>query len=179
MKIKLNKRIKLIIYIVITFLIIGILIPSLMNKTIIKSRVDNYISSLIYNKISKNTLLLRTSRNNLVENSLISFMPLPINILIYIIKIISIGSSITSIIITYKLKGLLYLPIIIPNLLSVLILSVSLYYAITYLLIRKRKINKKKLKKEYLLIYLITNILLVLISIIETYLSIYYFPLFR
>ena len=179
MKIKLNKRIKLIIYLTIIFLIIGILLPSIMNKSLIKSRVDNYISNLIENKVSKNKILLRTSSNNLVENSLISFMPLPINILVFIIKIISIGSSITSILITYKLKGILYLPIIIPNLLSLIILSISLYYSITYFLIRKRNINKKKLIKEYLFIYLITTLLLVIVSIIETYLSLYYFPLFR
>ena len=184
MKLIQNKRIKFILIITIICIIIGLLIPSLMNKSLIKSRVENYILSLINNKIQKNSYLLRTSRNNLVENTTISFMPIihliPISILIYIIKTISIGSTITYILIKYKIKGLLYIPpIIIPNILSLIILSVSLYYAITYTLVRKRKINKKKLLKDYLIIYIITSILQLIISYIETYITINYFPLFK
>ena len=181
---KLNKRIKLILILSIISIIIGILLPAFINKDLIKSRVEAYIPLLITNKVKRNTLLLRTSSNNLIENNLICFMPLlhliPISILIYNIKSITIGSTISSILITYKFKGILYIiPLLIPNILSILTLSVSLYYAITYTIVRKRKLNKKKLLKKYLIIVLITNFIEILISILETYISLYYFPIFR
>ena len=185
-RIKLNKRILLIIFISIIILILGILYPSVTNKILIKEKVSNYIESLINNKIALKELIISNINNNVIENiimyiSTILVLSIPISIIIYLIKVFSLGVSISSIIYIYKIKGLLYSLIInIPILLNIIVLAISLYYSITYFIIRirfKNKVSKKKLLKGYLKVLIITTIAQILISILDSYITINIFKL--
>lgn len=179
-KIKINKRVLFILIITIICIILGILYPSVTNKVLIKEKVSNYIEALLNNRLSIKELIVSNINNNIIENIImyittIFLILFPISIIIYLIKVFSLGVSISSIIYIYKLKGLLYTIIInIPVLLNIIVLGLSLYYSITYIIIRiryKNKISKKKLLKGYLKILIVTTVLQILISLIDSYLT--------
>lgn len=184
---KLNRRQILIVVLTIISLIIGFLYPSLVNKSIISAKLTNYIEALSNTKFAVNSLIKTNILNNLIENTALylftyTLVFFPITILIFLLKSFTIGASITSILYIYKLKGLLYLPvIIIPSILSFIVILVSFYYALSYFILKvkyKRKFSKKRLIKSYLKVLLITSTLQILISFIDSYLSFYFFKLF-
>lgn len=183
-KIKLNKRVIFILIINVLLLIIGLLYPSIINKSIISTKLTTYIEGLLNSKYSINSLMSTNILNNIFENSFIylfSFLLIsfPIVLIIYFIKIFSIGVSISSIIYIYKFKGILYsFIILLPSILSLFILSISFYYSISYfiIMIRYRKnISKKRLLKGYLKVFIITTILDIIIGVFDSYLSFYLF----
>lgn len=184
---KLNRRQILIVVLTIISLIIGFLYPSLVNKSIISAKLTNYIEALSNTKFAVDSLIKTNILNNLIENTALylftyTLVFFPITILIFLLKSFTIGASITSILYIYKLKGLLYLPvIIIPSILSFIVILVSFYYALSYFILKvkyKRKFSKKRLIKSYLKVLLITSTLQILISFIDSYLSFYFFKLF-
>lgn len=184
---KLNRRQIFIIVLTIISLIIGLLYPSLINKSVISVKLTNYIEALSNTKFTIESLIKTNILNNLIENTALYFCTytlilFPITMLLFLLKAFTIGASITSIIYIYKLKGLLYLPVIvIPSVLSFIVLLISFYYALSYFILKvkyKRKFSKKRLIKSYLKVLLITSSIQILISFIDSYLSYYFFKLF-
>ncbi len=183
-KARLSKRLTFIIILNIVFLIAGLLYPSVIDKSIISTKLTTYIDSLSHSSISINSLLNTNIINNSLENIAIYLFTyfiftFPLTLITYLLKIFTLGVSISSIIYVYKLKGILYLFItVFPSILNLIILSISFYYSLSYFIIRviyKKKIPKKKLLKSYLKIFFITSILQILIAVLDSYLSFYFF----
>ena len=187
-KIKLNKRIILLIGLNILLIILGLLYPSIIDKSILTSKVTTYISNLIKSNYKINDLIRVNIINNSLENIIIYIFTIPlitfpISLLIYIIKSFSLGVQISSLIYIYKFKGIIYnLILLIPSILNLIVLSISIYYSISYFIILikyKKKINKKHLLKGYIKVLLITLFIQILISIIDSYLSYYLFKFLK
>ncbi|MDO4996671.1 MAG: hypothetical protein Q4E69_05785, partial [Bacilli bacterium] len=114
----------------------------------------------------------------LLSLNTILVIPFPITILLFIIKPFSLGVSISSILYIYKIKGLLYLPIILPSIINLILISILFYYSITYIIVRlryKNKTSRRKLLFGYIKIILIILVLNIVVSYIESYLSYYLF----
>ena len=187
-KLKLKKRILLIIVLNLLFLVIGLLYPSLINKSVISTHLTTYIENLSNNQFTLDSLIRTNLLNNTLENILMYVFTyftftFPITLLIYISKIFILGVSISSIIYIYKLKGLLYLFItLFPSLLNLIVLTISFYYSLSYFIIRvkyKNKVPKKRLLKSYLKVFIITLLLQIAISFLDGYLSFYFFKIFK
>ena len=186
-KIKLSKRLMLIILLNFIFLIIGLLYPSIIDKSIISAKLTTYIDNLVHSNYTLDSLIKTNASNNLLENTFLYLFTyftftFPLALFIYILKIFILGVSISSIIYIYKFKGLLYLFItVFPSILNLIVLSVSFYYSLSYFIIRvkyKNKVPKKRLLKSYLKIFIITSILEIIITFLDSYLSFYFFKLF-
>lgn len=184
LKKKINKRKLIIIILNIILLIIGILYPSLINKTSITTKLTTYIDNLINSKYTIDSLLKTNITNNISETLLLSIntlliIPFPITIILFLLKPFTLGVSLSSIIYIYKLKGIIYSIIIaIPSILNLILINILFYYSITYIIIRikkKNKLSRRKLLLEYIKIILIILVLNIIISYIETYLSFYLF----
>lgn len=184
LKKKINKRKLIIIILNIILLIIGILYPSLINKTSITTKLTTYIDNLINSKYTIDSLLKTNITNNISETLLLSIntlliIPFPITIILFLLKPFTLGVSLSSIIYIYKLKGIIYSIIIaIPSILNLILINILFYYSITYIIIRikkKNKLSRRKLLLEYIKIILIILVLNIIFSYIETYLSFYLF----
>lgn len=184
LKKKINKRKLIIIILNIILLIIGILYPSLINKTAITTKLTTYIDNLINSKYTIDSLLKTNIINNISETLLLSIntlliIPFPITVILFLLKPFTLGVSLSSIIYIYKLKGIIYSIIIaIPSILNLILINILFYYSITYIIIRikkKNKLSRRKLLLEYIKIILIILVLNIIISYIETYLSFYLF----
>ncbi len=182
---KANKRQKIIIGITILFFLLGLLYTAIIPKELINEKLNTYITNLTEKKTPVESLIQRNFKNNVIENTSIYLLTMiylfPINILIYGIKIGSIGISITSLISQYHFKSFLYfLPVILPSILNAFLLAISMYYSMSYFIIKikyRKQVSKKRLKTSYLKVFLITTILQIVISIFDSYLSFYYFPI--
>ena len=183
-KLKINKRITFILILNILLFIIGLLYPSIINKEVISTKLTTYVEGLINSKYLINSLVKINLINNLVENTIlyiftILFLFFPIALIIYLLKSFSLGVSISSLIYVYKFKGILFsLIILLPTLINLLIITISFYYSLSYLiiLIRYRKtISKKRLTKSYFKVFLFTSLLQVILSFIDAYMSYYLF----
>ena len=188
LKRKLNKRKTIIIIINIILIILGLLYPSIIEKSTISTKLTTYIENIINSKYLIEALIKTNIINNISEVLLLSLntifiITFPISILLYFTKSFSLGVSISSLIYFYKLKGLLFSIIIgIPSIINLILISILFYYSITYFIIfikSKSKIRKKKLLKEYLKVILIVLVLNIILSIIDSYLSFYLFKLFK
>lgn len=184
LKKKINKRKLIIIILNIILLIIGILYPSLINKTSITTKLTTYIDNLINSKYTIDSLLKTNITNNISETLLLFIntlliIPFPITIILFLLKPFTLGVSLSSIIYIYKLKGIIYSIIIaIPSILNLILINILFYYSITYIIIRikkKNKLSRRKLLLEYIKIILIILVLNIIFSYIETYLSFYLF----
>lgn len=187
LKEKLNKRIIIIFLIDFLLLIFGLLYPSLIDKAIVTDKVTTYIENLLNSKYLLNSLIKTNITNALFENTSIFIFTFliftfPITIIIYFIKVFSLGLTISSIIYIYKLKGIIYtLIIIFPIIFSLITMTIYFYYSLSYFLIiikYHKKNLTKRLLKSYLKIFLITLIIQVILAIFDSYLSFYLFKLF-
>ncbi len=183
-KIKFNKRLIIILLIFVITFVLGLLYPALINKGDISPQVTTYIDGLHNNKYVLSLLI----RNNLINNIflcscfyifsifIISFI---IVIILYLIKIFSLGVSISSLIYIYKFKGIIYsLIIAFPNIIELILLTILFYYSLSYVIIilkYKNKISRKRLMKKYFIVFLIILILQVIISFVEGYIDFYFF----
>lgn len=185
---RINKRKLIIIVLNIVLLVIGLLYPSLINKTSITTKLTSYIDNLINSKYTIESLIKTNILNNTSETILLSLntvllIPFPISIIIFLLKPFTLGVSISSIIYIYKIKGILYtLVIITPYILNLILINILFYYSITYIFIRikyKNKRSRKKLLIEYIKILVIILVLDIILSIIDSYLSFYLFKLLK
>lgn len=188
LKRKINKRKTFIILVNILLIIFGLLYPSLVDKNTISTKLTTYIESIINSKYSIESLIKTNMINNISEVLMLSIMTIPLitfplSIIFYLTKSFSLGVSISSMIYIYKIKGILYSIIItIPAIINLVLLSILIYYSITYFIIAikyRNKFSRKKLLREYIKIFIIILMLNIILSFIDSYMSYYIFKFLK
>ena len=180
-----TKKVFIIIFIVtLLAFIIGILLVSIEskdNKELITTRLTTFFNNIKENKLNTQTLLYKSITNNLIINIIvwllgISIIGLPIVLIILGFKSLTIGFTISSILYTYKLNGLIKVIIyIIPNIINLFVLFVLTYYSINFSLMlfnylfRKKEYNKKLIVNRYLKLLILSLLISILTSVIETF----------
>lgn len=180
-----TKKVFIIIFIVtLLAFIIGILLVSIEskdNKELITTSLTTFFNNIKENKLNTQTLLYKSITNNLIINIIvwllgISIIGLPIVLIILGFKSLTIGFTISSILYTYKLNGLIKVIIyIIPNIINLFVLFVLTYYSISFSLMlfnylfRKKEYNKKLIVNRYLKLLILSLLISILTSVIETF----------
>lgn len=180
-----TKKVFIIIFIVtLLAFIIGILLVSIEskdNKELITTSLTTFFNNIKENKLNTQTLLYKSITNNLIINIIvwllgISIIGLPIVLIILGFKSLTIGFTISSILYTYKLNGLIKAIIyIIPNIINLFVLFVLTYYSINFSLMlfnylfRKKEYNKKLIVNRYLKLLILSLLISILTSVIETF----------
>lgn len=180
-----TKKVFIIIFIVtLLAFIIGILLVSIEskdNKELITTSLTTFFNNIKENKLNTQTLLYKSITNNLIINIIvwllgISIIGLPIVLTILGFKSLTIGFTISSILYTYKLNGLIKVIIyIIPNIINLFVLFVLTYYSMNFSLMlfnylfRKKEYNKKLIVNRYLKLLILSLLISILTSVIETF----------
>lgn len=184
--IKFDKRYVLFtLILVILGIITGSLFIVILNTTD-KNLVIEYISSFIDALSNKSFNYINTLKNTLIINYLIilimsiigfTYFLIPINIIVLFYKSFIIGFSISSFILTFKIKGLLLSLIYIFPHLIINILLFSLLAAFTLKLsinmikciIKKKEVNMRLYFNKYLYIIILFIFLITLTSLYESF----------
>lgn len=183
-KLKDKKQFILIFVICIVTFIIGILLPSILNeenRKIIETSLNSFFETIKNNQLKSNELLFKTLTSNIIIDLTIwilgiSIIGIPLVILLLGYKSLSIGFTLSCIISTYKLNGIIKALIyIVPNTINLFIFFILSYYSISFSLMlfnylfRKKEYNKKVIVNRYLKLLVISIIILIFTSVIETY----------
>lgn len=183
-KLKTKKIFILIFLITIITFILGILLVSIESKTnkeLIINSLETFFNNIKDNKVNTQNILYKSLTSNLIINIIvwllgISIIGLPIILIILGFKSLTLGFTISSILYTYKLNGIIKVLIyIIPNIINLFILFVLAYYSINFsimlfnYLFRKKEYNKKLIVNRYLKLLIISIIISILTSVIETF----------
>ncbi len=183
-KLKDKKKFIIIFVICTVAFIIGVLLPSILNeenRKIIETSLNSFFDTIKNNQLKTNELLFKTLTSNIIIDLIlwllgISIIGIPIVITLLGYKSLSLGFTISSIISTYKLNGVIKALIyIVPNIINLLIFFVISYYSISFSLMlfnylfRKKEYNKRVIVNRYLKLLVISIIILIFSSVIETY----------
>lgn len=183
-KLKDKKQFIIIFVICIVAFIIGVLLPSILNeenRKIIQTSLNSFFDTIKNNQLKTNELLFKTLTSNIIIDLIlwllgISIIGIPIVIILLGYKSLSLGFTISSIISTYKLNGVIKALIyILPNIINLFIFFVISYYSISFSLMlfnylfRKKEYNKRIIVNRYLKLLVISIIILIFSSVIETY----------
>lgn len=182
MKIINSKIFKILVVTLVIGFIIGIISFIFMDKSSLQSSIINYINLIKNDNYNYTNGLILSIISNIKYSSIIwisgiiFFCSLVIPLII-IYRGISLSLTISTIIYTYKLKGVLYaLIIVFPTILNELIFLFLSYYSINFSIkcfntIKNNKdINLRSFIKNYFYIFLILSLLLIISSLIEIYL---------
>ena len=181
MKIIKSKLFKTLFFIFLFGIVCGIISYIFMNKDAVNNNIVNYVKLIGSNDYNYFNGFIMNIYNDFKFYSLIwifviificsIFIPILI-----IFKGISIGFSISTIIYTFKIKGILYSVILmLPNILKCIIFILLSYYSISFsykcynAFKEDNSINIKKFILNYFYIYLILLFILIIICLIETY----------
>ena len=183
-KLKDKKQFIIIFVICIVAFIIGVLLPSILNeenRKIIQTSLNSFFDTIKNNQLKTNELLFKILTSNIIIDLIlwllgISIVGIPIVIILLGYKSLSLGFTISSIISTYKLNGVIKALIyIVPNIINLFIFFVISYYSIGFSLMlfnylfRKKEYNKRIIVNRYLKLLVISIIILIFSSVIETY----------
>lgn len=186
-KVKLDKNL-LLFFIILLFIgiVVGSVFVVMLNKadqTLIQEYLNGFLDNIQNNKIDYFLVLKNNLWNIVLFISVIwllgiSVIGLPVIVVMFFTKAFLLGFSIGSIIFTYKFKGILFaliyvFPGQVISLLACLILAmyaVSFSMKLIYALIKKKTIDFKYMINRYLLIFLITFTIVVIMSLYDTYL---------
>ena len=182
MKIINSKIFKILVVTLVIGFIIGIISFIFMDKSSLQSSIINYKKKIKNDNYNYSNGLVLSIISNIKYSSIIwitgiiFFCSLVIPLII-IYRGISLSLTISTIIYTYKLKGVLYaLIIVFPTILNELIFLFLSYYSINFSIkcfntIKNNKdINLRSFIKNYFYIFLILSLLLIISSLIEIYL---------
>lgn len=180
-----TKKVFIIIFIVtLLAFIIGILLVSIEsknNKELITTSLTTFFNNIKENKLNTQTLLYKSITNNLITNIIvwllgISIIGIPIVLIILGFKSLTLGFTISSILYTYKLNGIIKVIIyIFPNLINLFVLFVLTYYSVNFSLMlfnylfRKKEYNKKLIVNRYLKLLILSLLIAILSSVIESF----------
>ena len=183
-KLKDKKQFIIIFVICIVAFIIGVLLPSILNeenRKIIQTSLNSFFDTIKNNQLKTNELLFKILTSNIIIDLIlwllgISIIGIPIVIILLGYKSLSLGFTISSIISTYKLNGVIKALIyIVPNIINLFIFFVISYYSISFSLMLfnylfgKKEYNKRIIVNRYLKLLVISIIILIFSSVIETY----------
>lgn len=182
MKIINSKIFKILVVTLVIGFVIGIISFIFMDKSSLQSSIINYINLIKNDNYNYTNGLILSIISNIKYSSIIwisgiiFFCSLVIPLII-IYRGISLSLTISTIIYTYKLKGVLYaLIIVFPTILNEIIFLFLSYYSINFSIkcfntIKNNKdINLRSFIKNYFYIFLILSSLLIISSLIEIYL---------
>ena len=184
-KVKQNKLLFILLIIIILFTILGILFSSLINsenKALIKDSIENFMASIDKNNIDYISAFISSITNNIIVTILIwilgiSIIGIPIILISIGFKSFLTGFSITSIFITYGIKGtLIAIVYTLPNIINLLGSFLLGYYAISFSIMIYKSVFKNETRnwqpivKRYLKIGIFFIIFSIIVSIIESYL---------
>lgn len=182
MKIINSKIFKILVVTLVIGFIIGIISFIFMDKSSLQSSIINYINLIKNDNYNYSNGLILSIISNIKYSSIIwisgiiFFCSLVIPLII-IYRGISLSLTISTIIYTYKLKGVLYaLIIVFPTILNELIFLFLSYYSINFsikcfnTIKNNKEINLRSFIKNYFYIFLILSLLLIISSLIEIYL---------
>ena len=187
-KLKEQKNIYLlIIMIMILGLIAGIIYAIILNKSdhrIITTSLDSFFTSIKNNDIDYKNALINSLTGNILSTTFIfllgiSIIGIPIIMISLFFQTFILGFSISSIIYTYHLNGILKaLTYTLPHQLITILMSLFLgFYALYFgiklfkYLFRGKDINLRHSMKRYLQVYLTVLIINTACSFIEVFLS--------
>ena len=186
--IKFDKRY---VFFSLVIVILGIITGSLfivMLKNEDKTLVIEYIESFISNIRDNNINYIDILKNSLIVNYIIiliisiigfTYFFFPINILVLFYKSFIIGFSLSSFILTYRIKGLLIsLTYIFPHLIiNILLFAILTAYTLKLSIsmikhiIKKKDVNMRLYFNKYLYIIIIFIILVTITGLYEAYIS--------
>ena len=184
-KIMSRKLLSIISFICIICLILGFLFISVLsidNKLLITSSVTSFFDEIYNKKIMYNDILIKSLSSNLLLNIFIwllgiSIIGIPIVIFILGIKVFVCSFTFTSIIYTYRFNGIVKAIIyIFPHLINLFLMFVLVYYSVSFsitlfnYLFRKKDCNRSEFVKRYIILLIVSCLLLVFSSLIETFL---------
>ena len=184
-KVKENKLLFILLIIIILFTILGILFPALINsenKTLIKDSIESFMKAIDKKNINYISAFISSITNNIIVTILIwilgiSIIGIPIILISIAFKSFLTGFSITSIFITYGIKGTLIAIIYtLPNIINLLGSFLLGYYAISFSIMIYKSVFKKETRnwqpivKRYLKIGIFFIIFSIAVSILESYL---------
>ncbi len=184
-KIKTKKILSLMSLITLISLILGILLISILskeNKDLVTKSVTSFFNAIENKELNYNIILFKSLTNNLLLNIIIwllgiSIIGIPLVLIILSIKSFILSFTFTSIIYTYKFKGIISATIyIIPHILNIFVTFILIYYSISFsitlfnYLFRKKECNRKALVTHYIKLLVVALIIFTATAIIETYL---------
>lgn len=182
----------------IIILLIGLLCGSLFitilneeDKLMVIKQLTSFFNQIKTNKIDYPQALKNSLTTNLIYIILIwllgiSIIGIPIIIFIVFIKGFIIGFSISAIIATYKLIGLIgaftyiFPHLIIASFIIIIISCYALYlsFNLFWSIIQKKSINFKHIINKYSMVMIISMIIMIITSLIEVFFSPYLIKLF-
>ena len=187
LKIKINKKIFVFLFVLMLMGIIGGSIFTTILNSSDKELVINHLNEFIDN-INNNRLdYLFALKNNLITNISyviliwllgISVIGLPIIIIMFFTKCFILGFSVSAVLTTFKLKGILVsLVYVFPGqvisllfLLLLMMYSMSFTFKMIYAILKKKSIDFKLIMNKYFKILLIVLGTIILMSLYDTYL---------
>lgn len=152
------------------------------DQTLVKQYIESFMDSIISSKVDYFGVLKNTLFNNLLFIIAIwllgiSVIGIPISIFMYFSKLFMLGFSVSSFMLTYKGKGILYsifyifphhiMNIILYTLLTIYTLKMS--HTLLRSIIEKKEINIKKKMNRYLLVLGICIIGVIITSLYEVF----------
>lgn len=184
-KLKNNKILLFLCGISIIAFVAGSLFLTIISKTdqaMVSEYIDSFMNNIYHNDLNyglaiKNTLLSNCFFLLFVWLLGVSIVGIPIVIFMYFSKIFTLGFAISSFVLKYKAKGLIFsLVYIFPShIINLLLYTLMTYYATKMSLrmidstIKGKEINIKKLFIRYSKIFGVILIVLVLSGLYETY----------
>lgn len=152
------------------------------DQVMVKNYITNFISTVQNNQLDYFTCLKNTLLTNLIFIITIwilgmSIIGIPINLISYFGKSFILGFSLSSLILTYQSKGIVYLicyifPHHLINFIIYLILMIfSLKFSVALLdsIFHKREINFKNIIGKYIKVLCISVITIIATAVLETY----------
>lgn len=195
-KTKLNNNRKVILIVTILFLI-GFIAGTIFITIIAKGDheyIKEYMNNYVNNIKSNNLNYLTCFKDSVISNMLlfififllgISVIGIPLIIFIYFFKCFIFGFTISSFILTFKIKGVLFTLIyLIPNLLILTLLSLLCIYAskvsmyLIYSIFNKLEINFKNIMNHYFKILIFSIVGIIIYSLLETFIIPYFISIF-
>lgn len=185
---KINKRMLIFLIVLgIIALIVGSIFVVILNATD-KNLIKEYLENFINNIDSGQLDYLEALKNISISNYLyiitiwllgISVIGIPIIIFMYFMKCFMVGFSIASIIVNYKLKGVLFsLIYVFPHhIINLIMYTILVLYSLTLSLkigqavLKKKNINFKLIINKYTLIVILTLIVITLMNLFEVYIT--------
>jgi len=187
-KFKSNKKMTIIL---LGITIIGIIAGSIFMTFITdtdKTLSAEYLKSFFDNIVSNKLDYISTLKNNFLSSFIyisvifllgISVIGVPIALIMYFIKSFTLGFSITTIILNYNLKGILYSVIYIfpSHIIRLFLFTMLVMYAIKvssyliYAIFNKLEINFKDIMNKYFKVFIICLIGITVTAILDTFLT--------
>lgn len=187
LKIKINKKIFVFLFVLMLMgIIAGSIFTTILNssdKELVINHLNEFIDNINNNKLDylfalKNNLITNISYVILIWLLGISVIGLPIIIIMFFTKCFILGFSVGAVLTTFKLKGILVsLAYVFPGqvisllfLLLLMMYSMSFTFKMIYAILKKKSIDFKLIMNKYFKILLIVLGVIILMSLYDTYL---------